>query len=274
LINEFSGTDSNGFGYGGTGKKSTNKQFENYGTSFTLGDTIGCMLDLDSSTIAFSKNGKHLGKAFDIPQKLKNTALFPAVVLKNAEIRFNFGDSEFKNLPEGYIAVSKAESENVLVSPNGVSSSAPKKVAEPNAPACIIIEPTKELAEQTNGQLETFKKYLSKPSIRNALVIGSIPMGEQMRLISSGVDIITCTPGRVEDLIQSGKISLSNVRFFILDEADSLISAKTHLPTIERIHAALPKITASGERLQMIVCSATLHNFDVKKLAVEFHWIV
>lgn len=50
---------------------------------------------------------------------------------------------------------------------------------------------------------------------------------------------------------------------------DSLVSAKNHLSTIERIHAALPKITALGERLQMIVCSATLHNFDVKKLAVS-----
>lgn len=56
---------------------------------------------------------------------------------------------------------------------------------------------------------------------RNALVIGSVPVGEQVRMISAGVDIITCTPGRLEDFIQSGKISLSNVRFFILDEAVS-----------------------------------------------------
>uniref|UniRef100_F1KXS1 ATP-dependent RNA helicase n=1 Tax=Ascaris suum TaxID=6253 RepID=F1KXS1_ASCSU len=262
------GTDRNGFGYGGTGKKSTNKQFDNYGTSFTLGDTIGCLLDLDKGTMAFSKNGKILGKAFDIPQHIANAPLFPAVVLKNAEIRFNYGAEPFKSLPEGYTGVSSAPADCVMESPNGGSATiTTKKHAEPNAPACIIIEPTKELAEQTNTQIETFKKYLEKPSIRNALVIGSVPVGEQVRMISAGVDIITCTPGRLEDFIQSGKISLSNVRFFILDEADSLVSAKTHLPTIERIHAALPKITASGDRLQMIVCSATLHNFDVKKLA-------
>ncbi|KAM3722037.1 ATP-dependent RNA helicase [Dirofilaria immitis] len=261
------GTDKNGFGYGGTGKKSYNRQFDNYGTSFTLGDTIGCMLDLDNGTIAFSKNGGHLGKAFDIPQTLRNTALYPAVVLKNAEIRFNFGETEFKHLMEGYVAVCKASPENIVISPNGSRASEPKKTAEPNAPACIIIEPTKELAEQTDGQLKTFKKYLKEPAIRNALVIGSIPVNEQVGIIMSGVDIITCTPGRLEDFIQSGKILLSNVRFFILDEADSLVSAKNHLPTIERIHAALPKITALGDRLQMIVCSATLHNFDVKKLA-------
>ncbi|VDM42307.1 unnamed protein product [Toxocara canis] len=263
------GTDKNGFGYGGTGKKSTNKQFDNYGTSFTLGDTIGCLLDLDKGTIAFSKNGKVLGKAFDIPQHIVNTPLFPAVVLKNAEVRFNYGDEPFKSLPSGYVGINSAPSDCVIESPNagGGTATTAKKHAEPNAPACIILEPTKELAEQTNIQIETFKKYLEKPSIRNALVIGSVPVAEQVRAISAGVDIITCTPGRLEDFIQSGKISLSNVRFFILDEADSLVSAKTHLPTIERIHAALPKITASGDRLQMIVCSATLHNFDVKKLA-------
>uniref|UniRef100_A0A0R3RJZ0 ATP-dependent RNA helicase n=1 Tax=Elaeophora elaphi TaxID=1147741 RepID=A0A0R3RJZ0_9BILA len=261
------GTDRNSFGYGGTGKKSYNKQFDNYGTSFTLNDTIGCMLDLDNRTMAFSKNGKHLGKAFDIPETLRNEALYPAVVLKNAEIRFNFGETEFKHLHEGYVAVCKAAPGSTVISPNGSGAIESKKIMEPNAPACIILEPTKELAEQTDAQLKTFKRFLKEPNIRNALVIGSIPVNEQLRIIMSGIDIITCTPGRLEDFIQSGKILLSNVRFFILDEADSLVSAKNHLPTIERIHAALPKITASGERLQMIVCSATLHNFDVKKLA-------
>lgn len=99
----FSGTDKNGFGYGGTGKKSFNKQFDNYGTSFTLGDTIGCMLDLDSGTISFSKNGKHLGKAFDIPQTLKNTPLYPAVVLKVQKLLHLFHFSLFYVFPFIYV---------------------------------------------------------------------------------------------------------------------------------------------------------------------------
>lgn len=261
------GTCANGFGYGGTGKKSNKKQFDNYGTSFTLNDTIGCMLDLDSGTIAFSKNGQNLGKAFDIPAHLQNGIFYPAVVLKNAEIRFNYGDASFKNLPQGYTAVCKAPSDSVVVSPNSMAAPKAKNASHPNAPACIILEPTKELAEQTNQQLETFKRYLSKPSIRNALVMGSIPMAEQVRILLSGIDIVTCTPGRLADLISAGKVLVDNVRFFVLDEADSLVSAKGSLPTIEKIHAALPKITASGDRLQMIVCSATLHNFDVTKIA-------
>ncbi|VDK29547.1 unnamed protein product [Anisakis simplex] len=94
------GTDKNGFGYGGTGKKSTNKQFDNYGQSFTLGDTVGCLIDFDEGYISFSKNGKIFPKAFVIPQHCLNKPLFPAVVLKNAEIRFNFGDQPFQSLPK------------------------------------------------------------------------------------------------------------------------------------------------------------------------------
>ncbi|VDD90052.1 unnamed protein product [Enterobius vermicularis] len=236
------GTDKYGFGYGGTGKKSNCKKFDNYGTSFTLGDTIGCMLDLDSGHIGFSKNGQNLGKAFDIPAQLKNSAFYPAILneFRNFLIQ--------KSIFQGYVGVSSADEGNVVK-------------PEPNAPACIIIEPTKELAEQTNQQIEIFKKNLKNPAV-------SIPVSEQIRNISAGVDIITCTPGRLLDFVQTEKILVSNCRFFILDEADSLVSAKNHLSTIERLYSLLPKITPDGTRLQMIVCSATLHNFDVKKLAV------
>lgn len=51
------GTDQFGFGYGGTGKKSNNKQFEDYGQPYTKGDTIGCMFDSTTGNISFSKNG-------------------------------------------------------------------------------------------------------------------------------------------------------------------------------------------------------------------------
>lgn len=53
------------------------------------------------------------------------------------------------------------------------------------------------------------------------LVVGSIPISDQLRAISSGADIITCTPGRVRDLIQNDKISLKQTKFFVLDEAVS-----------------------------------------------------
>ena len=55
-----------GFGFGGTGKKSNNRRFDSYGEPFGLGDTIGCFVDRPNGAIKFTKNGKDLGTAFDI----------------------------------------------------------------------------------------------------------------------------------------------------------------------------------------------------------------
>lgn len=76
------GTDKHGFGFGGTGKKSNDRQFISYGEAFGMKDVIGCMLDLDSCKMSFSKNGKDLGVAFNIPNSVIRTPLFPAVCLK------------------------------------------------------------------------------------------------------------------------------------------------------------------------------------------------
>lgn len=57
------GKDSFGYGYGGTGKKSNNNQFDEYGGPFGKGDVVGCYLDCGSGTISFSVNGAQ--SAFD-----------------------------------------------------------------------------------------------------------------------------------------------------------------------------------------------------------------
>ena len=74
------------------------------------------------------------------------------------------------------------------------------------------------------------------------------------------------TPGRLEDLIESNHLSLSQCRFFILDEADGLLKAG-YESLINRLHSKIPKMTSDGTRLQMVVCSATLHSFEVKRMA-------
>ena len=76
------------------------------------------------------------------------------------------------------------------------------------------------------------------------------------------------TPGRLEDLIQSGHLSLTHCRFFILDEADGLLK-QGFGNMIEKLHKQIPKVTSDGKRLQMVTCSATLHSFEVKKMAVS-----
>lgn len=78
----FLGTDAKGFGFGGTGKKSTAAKFEDYGESFTLNDVLGCYIDLAERTIHYSKNGKEYPIAFEIPNNLQNSTFYPAVLLK------------------------------------------------------------------------------------------------------------------------------------------------------------------------------------------------
>ncbi|XP_041431249.1 heterogeneous nuclear ribonucleoprotein U-like protein 1 isoform X2 [Xenopus laevis] len=83
------------YGYGGTGKKSTNSRFENYGEVFAEHDVIGCYIDFEShaeAEISFSKNGRPLGVAFRVRKEtLGGQALFPHILVKNCSVEFNFG---------------------------------------------------------------------------------------------------------------------------------------------------------------------------------------
>ncbi|XP_052411551.1 heterogeneous nuclear ribonucleoprotein U-like protein 1 [Carassius gibelio] len=96
------------FGYGGTGKKSSNCKFEDYGEKFSENDIIGCYIDFESSEeveMAFSKNGKGLGPCFHVSrEELSGRALFPHVLVKNCAVEFNFGQREepFFPQPEGF----------------------------------------------------------------------------------------------------------------------------------------------------------------------------
>ncbi|CAI5769587.1 ATP-dependent RNA helicase DDX1 [Podarcis lilfordi] len=261
------GTDKFGFGYGGTGKKSHNKQFDSYGEEFTMHDTIGCYVDVDKGQIMFSKNGKDLGLAFEIPQHLKNQALFAACVLKNAELKFNFGEEDFKFPPkDGFVALDKAPEGNSVKSQHAGSAQVAQTKNQPNAPKALIVEPSRELAEQTLNNVKQFKKYVDNPKLRELLIIGGVAAREQLSVLEQGVDIVVGTPGRLDDLVSTGKLTLSQVRFLVLDEADGLLS-QGYSDFINRIHSQIPQITSDGKRLQVIVCSATLHSFDVKKLS-------
>ncbi|XP_052229582.1 ATP-dependent RNA helicase DDX1-like isoform X2 [Dreissena polymorpha] len=260
------GTDRWGWGFGGTGKKSNSKQFDSYGEPFGLNDTIGCYLDLMKREVRWSKNGVDLGKAYDLPAQAANEKFFAAVVLKNAEMTFNFGGTPFKYPPpQGFISLTGASKESTVESTQSAVPASSAKAAT-NAPQAIIIEPSRELAEQTLVQIQKFKKFLESPIPRELLVVGGVNVKEQVDVLMRGVDIVCGTPGRLEDLISTGKLALSACRFFVLDEADGLLS-QGYGDLINRIHGQIPKVTNDGKRLQMVVCSATLHSFDVKKMA-------
>ncbi|XP_053330157.1 heterogeneous nuclear ribonucleoprotein U-like protein 1 [Spea bombifrons] len=83
------------FGYGGTGKKSTNSKFENYGDAFREHDVIGCYIDFEARgeiEMSFTKNGRPLGVAFRVRREtVGGHALFPHILVKNCATEFNFG---------------------------------------------------------------------------------------------------------------------------------------------------------------------------------------
>jgi ATP-dependent RNA helicase DDX1 len=133
-------------------------------------------------------------------------------------------------------------------------------------PMAIILEPSRELAQQTEQCIEDFSQYIPSPSVSSVCLVGGGDSRYQKQLIEEGVDIVVGTPGRLEDFINSGVLKLDNVRFLIVDECDALL-AQNQNRLIENIHRKCPQISPEGRRLQMVVCSATLHNFNVKKLA-------
>ena len=109
------GKDAHGYGYGGTGMLSNDNAFFEFtgeGSTkqvYNKGDVIGCLIDFEKKTISYSKNGKFIGKAFDIKDNMIGTVLFPAILLKGAEMTVNFGEAAFQHPPtDGYLSIQSA----------------------------------------------------------------------------------------------------------------------------------------------------------------------
>lgn len=258
------GTDCFGFGFGGTAKKSNNRRFEDYGKPFgDRNDVIGCALDLDEGQISFLKNGQNMGIAFHLDRQQIEETFFPTVCTKNARcsVRFN-GDSRCQ--PQNFAWISELVGTNqVVTNPNVKNSLSSTNTL--NGPKAIIIEPSRELAEQTLKCITDFKKYLTG-KLNEVLLIGGIDASPQIKQCKTGVDIVVATPGRLEDLIAKEYISLKSCRFLILDELDALIG-QGQTGMLVGLHSRIPKMFDDGRRLQMIVCSATLHDLNVKRQA-------
>jgi ATP-dependent RNA helicase DDX1 len=260
------GTDKTSFGYGGTGKKSHAKSFEDYGESFGLKDTIGCWLDCDSGEIGFSKNGKNLGVAFKLPRALGGQPLFPAVSLKNAELILNFGESPMAfPPPEGFLPLTAAAE-------GGTATWAQVQAATSNPtarkPLAIVLEPVRDLAEQTFTNITEFAKHLVEPAVRAELFVGGMSAAQQVKSLKDGVDLIVGTPGRVIDLMERGELSVDQVKFFVLDEADRLLDTGNR-EAILKLFRKLPKSGAGAARLQVLMFSATLHSPEIRALAAQ-----
>jgi ATP-dependent RNA helicase DDX1 len=264
------GTDTFGFGFGGTGKKSHGGKFTDYGEAYGRGDTVGCLIDRAAKTISYFKNGTPLGEAFEVPASLAKHALFPAICIKGSTVRLNMGTSPFvSRLPAGATALCNVEPAHAASNSDGGASSASVSGKPPasdgRAPLALVLEPARDLAEQVHECIVDFSRHFTEPRLTAALLVGGVG-AEGSKLLRQGVDIVSGTPGRVEAEVKQGKLSLSEVQFFVLDEADRLLDTG-NLDTILKLHAKAPKVGRTGARLQTLLFSATLHTPEVRALA-------
>jgi superfamily II DNA/RNA helicase len=126
-------------------------------------------------------------------------------------------------------------------------------------PRSLILEPTRELAAQV---AENFEKYGKYQKLSMALLIGGVQMGDQVKALEKGVDVLIATPGRLMDLFGRGKIMLNDCNLLVIDEADRMLDMG-FIPDIEEICTKLPK------QRQTLLFSATMPP-PIKKLADKF----
>ncbi|WP_303865153.1 DEAD/DEAH box helicase [Alkalibaculum bacchi] len=120
----------------------------------------------------------------------------------------------------------------------------------------LILAPTRELVIQIGENFETYGKYLG---LKTLVIFGGVSQHPQTQSLNRGVDILVATPGRLLDLIHQGFISLKQVQYFVLDEADMMLDMGM-LQDVRKIIKFLPQIK------QSMFFSATMPS-EIAKLA-------
>ena len=108
--------------------------------------------------------------------------------------------------------------------------------AKARMPRALVLEPTRELADQVS---ESFDKYSKYSKLSQALLIGGTAMDEQIKKLDRGVDVLIATPGRLMDHFNRGRILLSQVNILVIDEADRMLDMG-FIPDVEDICKKLP----------------------------------
>eukprot|EP01080_Neovahlkampfia_damariscottae_P000694 gene694-8946_t len=130
-----------------------------------------------------------------------------------------------------------------------------QKVKNRNGPIVLVMTPTRELAQQI---AEIFKQF--SKGINVDCVYGGVKNNEKKQL--NDTEILVATPGRLNELIGDGKISMKNVSYFTLDEADRMLDMGFE-PQIKKIVASIP------EERQTLLFSATWKK-EIQKIAEDY----
>lgn len=143
---------------------------------------------------------------------------------------------------------------------DGIESSEFSQVQTPQA---LILSPTRELAIQI---FKECRKFSFKSMIKSGILYGGVDTRHQLQNLDKGCNILVATPGRLMDCIEKGKISLEKVKYFVLDEADRMLSMGFE----ENVRTILEKgtIAKKGERVTLMF-SATFPK-EIQQLAQDF----
>ena len=112
----------------------------------------------------------------------------------------------------------------------------------------LVLTPTRELALQI---YENFELYGRNLGLRSAVIFGGVGQAPQVAALENGVDILVATPGRLNDLIGQGHVSLDSLEIFVLDEADRMLD-------MGFIHDVRRVIDKTPEKKQTLLFSATM----------------
>ncbi|MFW5753564.1 MAG: DEAD/DEAH box helicase, partial [Marinilabiliaceae bacterium] len=118
----------------------------------------------------------------------------------------------------------------------------------------LVVTPTRELAIQIGESFSTYGKYTN---VKNTVIFGGVNQTSQVQALRQGVDVLVATPGRLLDLMNQGYISLKDIQYFVLDEADRMLDMG-FIHDIKKILAKLP------EDRQSLFFSATMPQNIVK----------
>ncbi|MYN15989.1 DEAD/DEAH box helicase [Rugamonas sp. FT107W] len=129
-------------------------------------------------------------------------------------------------------------------------------VTAPKAVRCLVLVPTRELAEQV---YESFRSYGGNLPLKSAVAYGGVPIEPQITKLRKGLDVLVATPGRLIDLHDQGAISFAMLQTLVLDEADRMLDLGFERD-LDILLAALPK------QRQTLLFSATFSD-EIRKLA-------
>nr|WP_313795280.1 DEAD/DEAH box helicase [uncultured Allomuricauda sp.] len=114
--------------------------------------------------------------------------------------------------------------------------------------SALVITPTRELAIQIGENFAAYGKYTT---ITNTVIFGGVNQRPQVNILKKGIDVLIATPGRLLDLMNQRYISLWDVDYFVLDEADRMLDMG-FIHDIKKILSKLPK------KRQSLFFSATM----------------